>query len=702
MNKIILVGNPNTGKSTLFNTLTNSNAHTGNWHGVTVDEKCASLKIMNKQYTIVDLPGLYSLSPNSYEEEYTVNYILNNSKSKIICVCTNLTLKRNLLLCLELLQLNRQVVLVINNIDNNINVNVKKLSKILKIKILIFNVKQKKLVNYLKEIILKDEFYTNNLQFINLKYVNKYINKIKINLDANYKNFFINKAICGDEYYKNKLKYNIKTDEEYLELTIKQKFLYIDDILTECNYKQNKIVGKSLLDKIVLNKYLCIPIFILILTVIFYLTFFSIGAFLSEQLRFFIQDIVGESIVDFLKNCNISKWIVALIDEGVFGGVGTIFSFLPQVALLFIFLDILEQSGYISRLAFCLDDTLKVVGLSGRSVYTLLMGFGCSTTACLTARNMSDKNAKVKTAMLAPYMSCSAKLPVYSVIGGAFFGANNVFIIVLLYLLGIIVSLILSSFLEKTSLKSSGQTFIMEFPNYQKISLKQICKVCLDNIKTFLLRVGTVLFSLSIIVWLLQNFTFDFRYINNSSSLKSMLQLVGEFISPIFIPLGFSSWGTASALIAGIIAKEMIISSIAIFNNVNASSQNFMQSISSSLTLTTSAIFLTPASAASFMVFCLLYCPCISTVSVLKKEIGKKWTFISFVSQFFVAYCLSMITYFIFRITETYGILTVFIISLLLVILCITIIKTLNKKNKKLNILCSYCNRNCKIKDTYK
>ena len=698
--KILLVGNPNTGKSTLFNTITNSDTHTGNWHGVTVDEAVAKFKINNKEYEMVDLPGLYSLSPNSFEEKVSVDYILNNKNSPICFVCSNISLKRNLLLLLELLQLNRKVIVCVNQMDKTINFNLKKLQKLVNVPSILVNAKDKKSVEPLKQL-----FETNAFQFSNSFYLQKNLelenfkNTIKRgNIDINEYNFFCQKAYCGDEYYLNKLNVKkFKLKQNYLTSQMQEKYKIIDNLLKNCDYKQSKVVGKSAIDKFVLNKFLCIPIFLLIMSVIFYLTFFSVGQYFSNLLRWFLQEKIGTITVKFLSSHISVDWLIELVRVGIFGGVGTIISFLPQVVLLFVFLSILENSGYISRLAFCLDDTLKVVGLSGKSVYTLLMGFGCSTTACLTARNMTDKNAKIKTAMLAPYMSCSAKLPVYAVIGGAFFGAGNIIIIILLYILGVILAILISLFFEKSYLKSSEQTFLMEFPSYQKISLNSTIKVALQSSKNFLVRIGSLLFALSIVVWFLENFNFSFQYITPING-KSMLQNIGEFICPIFIPLGFSSWGTSSALLAGLVAKETIISAIAIFNNVNTQSDNFMENVSNSLTLPLSTVFFTPASALSFMVFCLLYSPCIATISVLRKEIGKKWTFISIILQFLIAYATSLIVYLVFRLSEMYGIFSVCVCIILLLIVCYSLFMAVYKKKHKTFKTCANCNKNCCFK----
>ena len=665
--EILIVGNPNTGKSTFFNSLTNMKVHTGNFHGVTVNFTKAEGKIENKVYTFVDLPGLYSLTPNSYEEKVSVDYILSHKNSKIICLCSNQTLRRNLLLVRELMMLKREILVVVNMVDKHVTFDKDRLEKLLRLNTIVLKANNKKSFN---------EFFA-------------YLKNIKSNIDdTNYENFYKQKMQCGSEYYASLLNIkDFKINEIYhknLENYIKNEYKKIDEILNSINYKQLNTVGKSKLDKILLNKYLCLPIFFCILIVIFYLTFFSLGKFLSDNLRYLIQDLLGKEVVSFLVEKNVPNFVVSLISEGIFGGVGSVVSFLPQVVILFLFLDILEQSGYISRLAFCLDDTLKYVGLSGRSVYTLIMGFGCSTTASLTARNMSDNNAKIKTALLSPYMSCSAKLPVYAVIGGAFFGAQNIVIIVLLYILGVIVALLMSLFLEKTKLKSTGQTFIMEFPSYQKISFKHTIQNVWESTWAFLIRIGSVILSLSIVIWLLQNLSFSLTYVKYSGE-KSILQVLGELLSFVFKPLGFSSWGVVSALIAGLVAKEVIVSSIAIFNGVN------IDAISQSIVIASNAVFFTPASAMSFMVFCLLYCPCISTIATFKKEIGTKWTIFSIISQFLVAYVAAMFTYTIFRITELYGFLTTFVIVVIVAIVLGTIIHFIGK-NKK---VCAFCSKHC-------
>ena len=369
-------------------------------------------------------------------------------------------------------------------------------------------------------------------------------------------------------------------------------------------------------------------------------------------------------------------WVIDLIEVGIIGGVGSLLAFLPQIILLFFFLSLIEDSGYLSRVAFMFEDLFAKVGLSGKSVYTLLMGFGCSTTAALTARNMEDKNAKIKTALLTPYMSCSAKLPIYAVIGGAFFLKANVFVIFSLYMLGVVVALCLSLIFEKTSLKSKEQSFILEFPEYRLPSIKRVLLILWDNIKLFLIRVGTLLISINIIVWVLQSFSFKFEYVKDIASAKSILEVLGSKLAPIFTPLGFGNWGAVSALLAGLIAKEIVVSSIAMFNGVDVGGADMKNQTMQTIISAGSVVCFTEASALSFLVFCLLYSPCIATISVFRKEIGAKWTWLSVLIQFTVAYIVSFVIYNAFLLIQNYGIINalITIFAVVMIISCLIVI----------------------------
>lgn len=668
--KILLVGNPNTGKTTLFNSLTKSNEHVGNWHGVTVSEKEKPFSAFEKKFVLVDLPGLYSLTPLSYEEEVASKYIFENSSCPIINICDINNLKRNLFLTLQLKEVSSEIILFVNTFQNIKN------NKTLKEKI-------KQAESALKKLDVK--FFIGNAE--NKKDIQKF-KKLLLNLKLN----------TNNQIKKIENKYKKENNLNFLHEN-REAFLKINSCFGS-EIKEERAYGNSKLDKILLNKYLALPIFFGILFLVFYLTFFSLGAALSDLLRELIQNVIGGQIVSWLRSVCSVAWVVDLVETGIIGGVGSILSFLPQVILLFFFLSLIEDSGYLARVAFLFEDIFAKVGLSGKSVYSLLMGFGCSTTAALTARNMEDKNAKIKTAILTPYMSCSAKLPIYAVIGGAFFGASNVLIIFGLYMLGVVVAILLSLFLEQKVLKSKAQSFILEFPAYRIPSPKRTFKILWENVKLFLIRIGTVIFSLNLIVWLLQSFSFGFKFVPTEGG-TSMLKAIGTVIAPIFIPLGFGNWGAASALIAGLAAKEIIVSSIAMFNGVDVLGDSMKSQTMRSITSPLSVVFFTPASALSFMVFCLLYSPCLATISVFKKEIGGKWTAISVALQFAIAYILALLTYNIYRLVEGLGAVnSIFIfLGLGLIIICSCY---LYFKIKKRNF-CSYCKdksscKNCRKK----
>ena len=481
-----------------------------------------------------------------------------------------------------------------------------------------------------------------------------------------------------------------------LEEIISEKYNYIDKLLCNSRLKDVKnksVYGKSKLDKIVLNRYLCLPVFALVLLAVFYLTFFSVGSCLSESFHSFVHNGLGGWVHRTIESITSNEVIIDFFETAIIGGLGSVFSFLPQVIILFLCLGILEESGYLSRVAFSLNDIFTKVGLNGKSVYTLLMGFGCSTSACMTARAVDDKNLKIKTAMLSPYMSCSAKLPIYTILGSAFFGASNVFVIFAMYMLGVIVALLLSVFYEKHFLKSKQTHFILEFPKYRIISPKRLVQIGFDAFKQFMVRIGSVLFSVNIIVWVLSSFSFGFSFVKLSGE-SSILESLSKVISPIFAPLGFGNWRATSALITGLIAKEMIVATIAMINGVGINGKDYMMNISKSLTLPQSVISFSPASTLSFMVFCLLYSPCLSTISVLKKEIGKKWLFISILVQFLVAYAISLIVYSSVTVILNKGIFT-FLIFILVFSLVVFSVLNVSKmvKNKKSCNKCKKCKR---------
>ena len=706
MKEILLIGNPNTGKTTLFNNLTKSNEHIGNWHGVTVEEKRKKFNAGGEDFELVDLPGIYSLTALSFEEQVAVDYILKGSDKLMINICDLNNLQRNLYLTLGLLELGANILLAINTMGSKKpfnEVDVYKLKEKLGVEVFLFNASSKKDIAELKLLIKK--MSDKPKKGIMPSYINKLENYqefklIKNSLNVKEKdrlNFYTIKILENDQKIIEKCGFNNKNSKlnaDFIQKIAKIRYEYISCISEKVIKKiQKRAYGESKIDKIILNRFLSIPIFLGIMALIFYLTFFSVGAFFSSILSDFIQNVIGANLVNFIAGVCDIPWVIGLFENGIVAGLGSILSFLPQVVLLFFFLSILEDSGYLARLAFSFEDIFKKLGLSGKSVYTLLMGFGCSATAALTARNMEDKNSKIKTAMLTPYMSCSAKLPIYAVLGGAFFGASNIFIVFSLYLLGVVVSIILSMILEKTALKSKNQSFILEFPPYRIPSFKRVLNIIADNLKQFIIRIGSVIFAMNIIVWLLGSFSFSFTYVPDTGGV-SMLESIGKFLAPIFIPLGFGNWGATSALIAGLVAKEVIVSSIAIFNGIDVNAGSMTEQVQSSILNPNSAVYFTPASALSYMVFCLIYMPCIATMSVLNKEIGTKWTVISIIIELVIAYLLSLVVYNLYNFINIFGLgyFAILLIGLIIIGVSVTfIIKHLKSKDK-----CKVCGYKCK------
>lgn len=706
MKEILLIGNPNTGKTTLFNNLTKSNEHIGNWHGVTVEEKRKKFNAGGEDFELVDLPGIYSLTALSFEEQVAVDYILNGSDKLMINICDLNNLQRNLYLTLGLLELGANILLAINTMGSKKpfnEVDVYKLKEELGVEVFLFNASSKKDIAELKLLIKK--MSDKPKKGIMPSYINKLENcqefkLIKNSLNVKEKdrlNFYTIKILENDQKIIEKCGFNNKKrklNADFIQKIAKIRYEYISCISEKAIKKiQKRAYGESKIDKIILNRFLSIPIFLGIMALIFYLTFFSVGAFFSSILSDFIQNVIGANLVNFIAGVCDIPWVIGLFENGIVAGLGSILSFLPQVVLLFFFLSILEDSGYLARLAFSFEDIFKKLGLSGKSVYTLLMGFGCSATAALTARNMEDKNSKIKTAMLTPYMSCSAKLPIYAVLGGAFFGASNIFIVFSLYLLGVVVAIILSMILEKTALKSKNQSFILEFPPYRIPSFKRVLNIIGDNLKQFIIRIGSVIFAMNIIVWLLGSFSFSFTYVPDTGGV-SMLEGIGKFLAPIFIPLGFGNWGATSALIAGLVAKEVIVSSIAIFNGIDVNAGSMTEQVQSSILNPNSAVYFTPASALSYMVFCLIYMPCIATMSVLNKEIGTKWTVISIIIELVIAYLLSLVVYNLYNFINIFGLgyFAILLIGLIIIGVSVTfIIKHLKSKDK-----CKVCGYKCK------
>ncbi len=635
MYKFLIVGNPNVGKSTLFNSLTKSSEHTGNFHGVTVEEKSKIVEFKNQKYEFVDLPGLYSLNSFSPEEEISKKIILN-SQSEILLLCDVNSLRKNFYLCLQLMEIDVNFKILINNsknfYKNNNKIDFNKLKN--KIKKEIIEIDAKKCT--LNEEMLKNSKNVDDINFnFFQKYLEKYINIIenKLNLDKKTIIFALNGIFLN---LNNK---QINFIKSLFPSVISDRYKYIDEILNDCvETKKDFVYGLSKSDKFLLNPVIAFAVFLVSFFLGFYLIFFVIGPFISGLEEKILNLIFARPIMNFLYLITDNIWLLEFVQGGVINSVLSVINFVPQVCLLFIFLTILEDSGIISRFAYIFDDFLNFFGLNGKALYVMLLGFGCNTMSTTATRNLGDKNLRAKAVMINPYFSCMARLPVYFLIASAFFSKKSFLIVFGLYVLGIVVALVMSRILNKTIFKSKNDDLLLEFPPMQKIDLKHIWQVSHKNAIDFFKRVFTVVLCVGVIVWILTHTQFNLQFTQDITD--SILFFFADKIKFLFAPIGLNSAGVVTALVVGVLAKELIVSTISICNNVGS-----QKSLVLSLILPLSVINFSLPSAVSFLIFSLLYSPCASNLAVIKKETSTFAMWFALFSQFTAAYMISFVAY---------------------------------------------------------
>lgn len=742
---ISLAGNPNVGKTSLYNRITHSLEHVGNWHGVTVSEVSKTIMYDHHTVNMVDLPGLYSLTIYSMEEGITRDNVLSGKNDLIVSVCEVNNLSRNLYLTLQLLELNVPLVLVINMMDELKKqgkvLNYRKLESYLKIPIIPMSAKYHSDVHLLMDVSLDyiRHFRGNKVK---LTYLDKLpLQDVMSIISANASNAGLQprwaaiKVLEKDEFVLEKLALNddqkkaLEAMGDWQSKVAQARYEFIDMITegavskavvdehremhehvshhvpleTEPDKSEETLYDKhkryhdqyknnsklymqaySRIDKVVLNKYLALPIFLALMCLIFFVTFGLIGNWLSNLLDFLITKFIYKPVTNGLTSINSPLWIVNLVGEGVILGVLGVLKFLPQVVLLFFFLALMEDSGYISRVAFMTDGLFRKIGLSGRSVFTMLMGFGCSATAVLTARGLEDDTMRKKTVILTPFMSCSARLPVYTVVAGAFFASGKFLVIFGLYILGAAVSLLLAVIFEKwvKNLKSGKLSFIMEMPPYRIPTFERVMQIIFHNAKVFIVKVGTVVFALNVIVWILSNFSFTQGY--TAGGENSILALFSGFIAPVFTPLGFGNWRAVTSLLSGFVAKEVVVSSIESLGGVGAVFTGEYASLS----------------ALTFLVYTLLYIPCIATFSAEIKEVGVKWALFGLVLQLAVAYVVALLFHtaglaFIINPGITVGVIVVALIA----VVCVAVLINRIKNRGKCSCGCGSCSYSCAKRD---
>lgn len=633
-----LIGNPNSGKTTLFNQMTGSNQHVGNFPGVTVEKKDGPVR-GHKGVTVVDLPGIYSLSPYTAEEVVTRDFLIYDKPDAIINIIDATNIERNLYLTLQLMELNVPMILALNMMDeiigNGVSIDIKKLEEQLGIPVVPISASKNDGVDELTHRAIKcaeTKALPKILDFC-CGYVHNAIHAIAHLITEEAKaaslplRFAATKIVEGDQPVIKRLKlmepeldiiqhivddmeFHLKTDREAAMADM--RYAFIEDICKACVVKagHSKEHLRSIkIDNFLTHKYFAMPIFLGIMLIIFWLTFNVIGSGLSDLLGLGIDGITG--IADnALSNVNVNPALHSLIINGVFAGVGSVLSFMPIIVVLFFFLSILEDSGYMARVAFVMDKLLRKIGLSGRSFVPMLIGFGCSVPAIMATRTLPSERDRKMTIMLTPFMSCSAKLPIYAVFTAAFFEKYQSLVMIGLYLMGMVVAVIAGLVLKKTIFEGKPVPFVMELPSYRLPAAKSVLLKMWERALDFVKRAFTVIFIATIIIWALQSFDFGFNIVADTGD--SMLAAVGKLVAPIFAPLGFGDWRAATALVTGLTAKEAVVSTFAVL--LGASDAGSVIPLLSQM--------FTPLSAFSFLTFTLLYMPCVAAMAAVKREMG--------------------------------------------------------------------------------
>ncbi len=635
-----LVGNQNCGKTTLFNALTGANQHVGNFPGVTVDQKMGDITTA-KGCSVVDLPGIYSIRPYSTEEIVTRDFVLNEKPDGIINIIDATNIERNLYLTLQLLELGIPMVLALNMMDevrgNGGTVDIKLFSSLLGVPAIPISAAKNEGISELVKTAVataKGKVKPKIQDFCAPGPVHRCIHAVSHLIEDHAQSigisprFAATKLIEGDSSFAEKLELD-QNELETIEHSIKEmesergldanaaladmRYAFIESVCKKAvvKCKESREHHRSVkIDSVLTNKYLALPLFLVIMLLIFWLTFGVIGSFLSDLLSLGIDKLTA--ITDSaLTAYGINTVVHSLVIDGIFAGIGSVLSFLPIIVVLFFFLSILEDTGYMARVAFVMDKLLRKIGLSGRSFVPMIIGFGCSVPAIMSARTLSSERDRKLTIMLVPFVSCSAKIPIYAVFSAAFFPKYSALVMFVLYIFGLIMGIITALILNKTAFRGNPVPFVMELPNYRLPSAKSVLLLMWDKAKDFLQKAFTVIFVATVIIWFLGAFDSRLNFVTDSS--ESLLASIGRLISPVFAPLGLSDWRISTSLLAGLSAKEAVVSTMSVLTGTG------LDSLGSAL----SAMF-TPLSAASFLVFTLLYTPCVAAIATLKAELGSR------------------------------------------------------------------------------
>lgn len=655
-----LVGNQNCGKTTLFNQLTGSNQHVGNFPGVTVDRKEGMIKGY-PDTRVTDLPGVYSLSPYSSEEIVTRQFVFDEKPKGIINIVDATNIERNLYLTMQLMELDIPMVLALNMMDevreNGGSIRINQLESMLGIPVIPISAIKNQGVDELIEHAVHVARYQERpgrQDFCDPEdhggSVHRCLHGIMHLIEDHAENagipvrFAAAKVAEGDTEMEKSLHLE-QNETEMIEHIVSQmeeergidraaaiadmRFDFIQRICRQTVVKpaeSKERIRSRKIDAVLTGKYTAIPTFILIMGAVFFLTFNVIGAVLQNLLEKGI-DYLTAQVDQLLTAWSVNPVLHSLVIDGIFKGVGSVLSFLPIIVVLFLFLSLLEDSGYMARVAFVMDKPLRKIGLSGRSIVPMLVGFGCTVPGIMASRTLPSERDRKMTILLTPFMSCSAKLPIYAFFAAAFFPKYKAFVMVGLYVVGILTGILVALIIRKTLFKGEAVPFVMELPNYRMPALKNVLQLLWEKAKDFLQRAFTVIFVATIVIWFLQSFDLHFNL--TADSQNSILAVVAGFIAPVFAPLGFGDWRISTALISGFMAKESVVSTLSVLTG----SMDVIHKI------------LTPASALSLLIFCLLYTPCVAAISSVKRELGSKWALAVVVGQCVAAWIMAALVY---------------------------------------------------------
>lgn len=652
-----LVGNQNCGKTTLFNQLTGSKQHVGNFPGVTVDRKDGVIKGHNNTL-ITDLPGIYSMSPYSSEEIVTREFVIREKPKGIINIVDATNIERNLYLTMQLLELGFPMVVALNMMDelreNGGSVLVNEMEEALGVPVIPISAAKAEGIEELiqhaihvakyqekpleTDFCRKEEGVHRGIHAV-MHLIEDHAEKVEIPV-----RFAASKIMEGDEKILEQL--NLTENEKNLLEDISRqteeetgldraaaiaqmRFAYIEDVCSESVIKPKESrehLRSRKIDRFLTGKYTGIPAFVGIMAVVFWLTFNVIGAFLQGLLESGITALTD--VVDHaMTAAHVNSVVHSLVIDGIFSGVGGVLSFLPIIVTLFFFLSLLEDSGYMARVAFIMDKLLRKLGLSGRSIVPMLVGFGCTVPGVMASRTLPSERDRKMTILLTPFMSCTAKLPIYAFFTAAFFPKRGALVMIGLYVFGIVMGILMALIFKKTAFKGEAVPFVMELPNYRLPGAKNVGHLLWDKAKDFLQRAFTVIFIATIVIWFLQNFDMGLNMVSDSQN--SILALVAGVLAPIFLPVGFGDWRIVTALISGFMAKESVVSSLTVLFGSSAALQGT----------------LTVAGAAALLVFCLLYTPCVAAIASVKRELGGKWAAAMVFGQCLIAWVVAFVVY---------------------------------------------------------